>query len=64
MNAHSLAVCFVALGIACGALAHAESIVLQNVRVIDGNGGPPIDGYSEPTSLPAIYGRRGSANGS
>jgi imidazolonepropionase-like amidohydrolase len=42
MNTHSVAACFVAIGMACGPLAHAESIVLQNVRVIDGNGGAPI----------------------
>jgi imidazolonepropionase-like amidohydrolase len=43
MNTHSVAACFVAIGMACGPLAHAESIVLQNVRVIDGNGGAPIE---------------------
>jgi imidazolonepropionase-like amidohydrolase len=43
MNTHSVAVCFVAAAIAGGPLAHAESIVLQDVRVIDGNGGPPIE---------------------
>src|ERR1700679_4217200 len=43
MKTHSLAVYFVAIGIVCAPLTHAESIVLQNVRVIDGNGGPPIE---------------------
>jgi imidazolonepropionase-like amidohydrolase len=43
MNTRSLRVCFAVVGIACASLAHAESVVLQNVRVIDGNGGPPIE---------------------
>jgi imidazolonepropionase-like amidohydrolase len=43
MKTHSIAFCLMALGIASAPLTHAESVVLQNVRVIDGNGGPPIE---------------------
>jgi len=43
VNTHELAVCFVAGAIAFAPVAYPEPIVLQNVRVIDGNGGPPIE---------------------
>jgi imidazolonepropionase-like amidohydrolase len=43
MNTRGLAVYFVAFGIACAPPAYAETIVLHNVRVIDGNGGAPVE---------------------
>jgi imidazolonepropionase-like amidohydrolase len=43
VNTQTLALVLAAAGLLCGSATYAESVVLQDVRVIDGNGGPVLE---------------------